>query len=348
MPDKITLSVAGRRVEAFTDYHIDSDLYTAGDAFSLTMSDPGVVINDGARCQLSVNDRLEMTGIVDRVTEANSKQGSTVTVEGRDLMGLVVDSYVEQFVTLENITLKALAEQLLATVPFINRKAIEYQAGIAGAAAAKTGSNSLLDTAQNKAQVEPGQTIFEVLKDYAMSRGAMFFSLPNGTFVFGRPKAKGKPVFKLTRRRDGRGNNVIEGRRIRDISQRYSKIIVLGQQQGSDPLGAEEINTKAEILDDQVPFYKPFVTVNNNDGKSPAEHARLLLERQRAMGLQLIYKVRGHSQGSRNWTINELCEIEDEKFGIFGTFLIYGRALNLDKKDGPITEVRLGLPGVIK
>ncbi len=190
--------------------------------------------------------------------------------------------------------------------------------------------------------------MFDVLKDYAESRGAMFFSLPDGTFVFGRPKAKGKPLFTITRRLDGAGNNVMDGSRVRDISQQYSKIIVVGQKQGADGIEAADLNTMAVVDVADVPFYKPFVEVNNNDLASPANAGRVIAERQRAMGLQLSYTAPGLSVLGRNWAVNELCDVQDEKWGIHGAYLIYGRTFRLDKSRGPVTELRLGLPGVIR
>lgn len=348
MPDNVELTVGGRRLDKFISYRCDADLYQAGDDFSVTLGNPGFDLAEGARCELRVNGVLALTGLVDKIEDGGGKGGNQVRLDGRDLMGLLVDSYVENFVTLENVTLKGLATSLLATVPYINRKAIVYQAGIAGKKAQATAAaNSLLDSPQAKAQIEPGVTIFEVLKDQAVSRGGMFFMLPDGTFVFGRPKAAGQPAFQLVRRRDGRGNNVISGRRIRDLSQRWSKITVVGQQQGADTLSAEEINTKATVLDPQVPYYRPKVVVNNNDDKSPAKQVRFLLEQQRAQGLSFVYQVARHTQNDQVWAINELCLVEDEVLGVKGTYLISGRTLELDKKQGPVTEVRLSLPGVI-
>lgn len=348
MPDKIELSFDGRTITDFVDYSIDSDLYVAGDAFSVTLADPDYEINPGAQCKLHVNDRLELTGIIDRVTEDNGKDGTNVVVEGRDLMGLIVDSYCEDFLTLESVTLKEIAGKLLANIPFINRKAIEYQAGIAGATANKTGQNAMFDFGQDLAQIEPGQTVFEVLADYAESRGAMFFSLPDGSFVFGRPKAKGKPDFSVVRLLAGRENNVVHGRRIRDISQRWSKVIVVGQRQGADGFEVADLNTRAEAVDNEVPFYKPYVVLNNNDIASPESVARATVERQRARGTQLVYTMRGHTQNGKNYTVNSMCEVHDEKFRLHDTFLVYGRTFTLDKQRGPLTELRLGPPGVVQ
>ena len=348
MSDKVSLLIGGRRIEKFLRYRIEADLYTADDAFSMELANPGMDIDPGQLCQVHVNGQLALTGIIDRVEDGTDKRGGTLSVEGRDFMGLLVDSYVEEFPDLQGVTLKALAEQLLRKVPFINRKTISYQQGIAGAASQQTGENALLDTAHEYAKVEPGQTIFDVLKDYAKSRGAMFYALPDGTLVFGRPKAKGQPVYRIIMRRDGVGNNALSGTRTRDISRRYSKIVVLGSQQGIDQLDAEQVNTEGTVTDTAVPFYKPLVKCNNNDGQSPLQEARMLLEQQRADGFKLVYRMARHSQNGRNYTINELCQVIDEPRKIAGTYLVYGRTFELSKEEGQTTTLRLGLPGVIQ
>jgi len=352
MSDNVELRVGNVTIKNWLSYTIEADIYTADDAFSLELAHPETEITAGKRCELYVNGTLELTGIVDRVDRSYDKSGEKLRVEGRDLMGLVVDSYCEEFFTLEGTTVKSLAGRLLKKIPFINREKIVYQEDFAGRLKKKgkspgDSSLDLLDAPHNFSQVEPGMTVFEVLKQYSASRGMMFFSLPDGTFVFGRPRAKGKPLFSIVCARDGKENNVLEGEMVTDISKQYSKITVIGQQQGTDSFEATAINTKASVTDSSVPFYKPMVVKDNNDYQSPALHARMLMEKARHDGFELRYKVPFHSEGGRNWTINELCTVKDEVLGIEGTYLIYGRTLELSRQ-GSFTTVKLGKPGVAK
>lgn len=347
-PDKLELLIAGRKLDRFLSYRIDADLYKAADEFSLQLSAAGMEINPGMECQLRVNDSLELTGVIDKVDENCDKQGNTVTIEGRDLGGLLVDSYLEEFPDVQGATLKQLAEQILAKVPLVNRRQIVYQAGIGGTAANAT-SGSAFDLGQKNAHCDPTRTVFDVLRDYAAARGAMFFCLPDGTLVFGKPKAAGAADYSLLRKRSGNSTNVLSGGRTRDISQRWSPIIVLGQRQGSDQLGAGDINTRASLEDPGMPIRKPLVVQNDNDGESPEQHARLLLARQRSRSTTFKYKVPGHSQDGRNWGINRLCRIMDDAVlpAVNGVYLITGRTYMLSKDKGRTTELRLGLPGVI-
>lgn len=354
MEDKIALQIAGKRIENFISYEVEADLYQAADKFTLELANPGTAINKGMRCELYVNDQLELTGIIDSVRRGWSKQGRTIVVEGRDLLGLVVDSYVEKFITVQGKTVKQLAELLLATVPFINRKQIVYQENVVGKLKGKkkTVDNPLTgfqDTPQKLSQTEPGMTVFEVLSIYAASRGLMFFGLPDGTLVFGRPKAKGKPLYTIVNRLDGKGNNVTSGDEVDDISRRYSKITVIGQVQGHDEDGMDtsKLDVRASVTDDSFPFYKPFVTRLNNDSQSPKLHARMLLEKQRHDGFQLTYTAAMHSQDGANWKINELVQVKDEMLERDGIYLIYNRKFKRSKQAGTTTELRLGPPGLV-
>ena len=353
--DTVSLQIAGRRIERFLSYSIEADLYTADDAFSLELAKPEVEIKRGQRCELYVNGALELTGIIDKGSRKYDKAGLTLRIEGRDLMGLLVDSCCEQFVTVEGKKLSDLAEMLLAKVPFINRKNITYQENIVGKLKGKKKTvdepmMGFMDTPQKMSHIEPGMTIFEVLKTYATSRGLMFFAMPDGTFIFGRPKAKGEPVFTLTCTKSGVGNNVLEGEEIDDISKRYSKVTVIGQQQGRDDMGmdATKVNSPPGIVEDKdFPFYKPFVAKDNNDSQSPPLHARFLMEQKRHQGYQLHYKVKGHSQNGKNWRINELCRVRDEVLGVDGVYLIYGRTMERSRQ-GTFAKLKLGMPGLIQ
>jgi prophage tail gpP-like protein len=357
MPDKIELQIGNVRIQHFLSYQVDADIYTPAAAFQFQLSNPETDITAGMDCKLYVNDALELTGIVDKVNRKADKNGVALAVAGRDLMGIAVDSYCEDFISVAGKKLKDLAELLLSRIYHLNRINVVYQENVAGKlkkkskVAAKGGYIGLLEAPQRISQIEPGMTIFEVLKPYAQSRGMLFYSLPDGTFVFGRPKAMGEPAYTLHLSRDGIGNNVIESEKIDDISKRYSKYTIMGQQQGQDVQGifggASKINTKASVTDPDFPFYKPFVGHDNNDQWSPQEHARMRMEKHRREGMKLEYKVARYSQNGKNWTINELCQVKDEVQKIDKVYLIYGRTFELSKNEGPITRLKLGPPGLV-
>jgi prophage tail gpP-like protein len=354
MADSAELRIAGQVVRNFISYTVESDIYTADDAFSLELANPEIRISTGQRCELYINGALELDGIIDRVIKGYDKQGVKLRVEGRDLMGLLVDSHCEKFDTIQGMTVKALAEKLIAPIPFISRGQISYQANFVGKTKGKkqtvsTPSSGFLDTPQKISQIEPGMTVFEVLRTYAASRGYMFWLEYGGAkarFVIGRPKTGGAASYFLCCQCDGRGNNILEGEQAQDIAKRYSRVTVISQQQGQDDLGTTNINVKSVKVDSSFPFVKPLVVRMTNDSQSPALHARLLMEKQRHDGFQLHYRVPGHSQAGINWAINEICQVRDEVLEIDDTYLIFGRTFERTKQ-GTFTRLKLGLKGLV-
>jgi len=149
------------------------------------------------------------------------------------------------------------------------------------------------------------------------------------------------------RKSDPRENNALEGTLVEDVSKRYSKIVVVGQQQGMDDFDAGAINTMATVSDSTFPFYKPYVVTDQNDSRSPKLHAQMLLEKMKYEGFRLEYRVPGHSQGGVNWRINEMCRVTDEVLELEGDYLIFGRTFELTK-DGAFTTLLLGLPGMVQ
>lgn len=363
MRDSVSLEIGTgddyQEVRNFQSYSIESNLFTADDVFEFTLVNPEIAIIEGLRCFLYINEQLELNGIVDIIEEEYSKSGRKLKIKGRDLMGLLVDAYCTEFPGIENTSLKALTETLLGfgkkqgRIPYIRK--IEYGKG--DKERAQEISESKADELFgdfSSAQVEPGQTIFEVLKKYAAARGMLLFSKPDGTIVFGEPLTSGSPLYTLITRKDGEGNNIIEGKRIRDISQRYSQVTIQGQPQGEESWAAEDVSQDITILDvdydeyaPHMPFYKPYVGDLGEDGLSIKQQAKISMERQQFESFKLQYKTYGHSQGGNNFQPNTICHVIDEVFGIKGDYLVYSRTFEMSKEAGVTTTLQLSRLGII-
>lgn len=339
--DTVALEVGNRRIENFTRYRIESDLFKAADDFSFDFEQPGFEISPGERCRVFVNGVLELNGIIDRVQDGYGPDNTKLSVSGRDLMGLLVDSHVGIGQTDQHIELKALARDLLNKVPYINRQSIIYGSGH------KTKVSEQGKTVKaTKVQRDPDHTIFDLLSRYAQERGMLFWCQADGTFVFGEPVRTGKPLFRLVNRLDGRGNNILSSDRTRDIAGRYSKVTVLGQQQGEDAFGSDGVNVQAVAEDKDIPFYKPYCTCMRGDMSSPAEYATMVMNQQRFAGFTLEVQVAGHSQDGVNYQANTLCQVDDEYYGYSKAFFVAARTFEVGRQ-GVITRLRLSEPGVL-
>jgi prophage tail gpP-like protein len=328
--DEISLIVNGIAINDFVSYSIDSDIYNAADAFEFEVT--GIINNQikvGSLCTLTVNGKIEMTGIIDAVAQSYDKNGITARISGRDLMGLLVDHCPNDFAeeeSLNGISLKALTLRLLSDVPFIKKSDVVFESG---------SSSSAQPTEYT--HIEPGTTIFDVLKRYASSNGLLFYSSSDGKLVFNVPVSSGKPEFSLVCRRDGMGNNIISGSYTHDITEAYSSTTVQAQDQ-------DGVNEKATVTMPEFPYKKPLIISETTE--NPAKEAKKKVNAQRSTMKRWEYTCHGHSMAGKNFTTNKLAIVDDEIFGTKQALLIYARTFKLSKSDGVTTALRLGLPGL--
>lgn len=338
MSDSIKLVINGYEYSRFKSYNIKSDIYEAADAFQVeAYQSDEFRPTEGMKFELYVNNELEHIGILDRVGRGYDSSGRFLSMSGRDVMGLIVDSCCEEFPTIQNNTIAKIADRLLKNVPYIT--GIEYDE-----AAKKR------DSSKPFVQIEPGQKIFDVLRDVAISRGLVFYATARGGLVFRKPRGKGKCSFSLIQKA-GINSGIIKAEEVGDLTNRFSSYTVLAQEQGRDEGDPVEINAKATVVDDQFPFKdvlkKPFVEAVADDKESPAKLAKRYMEKNRMMANTVNYTVKGHSQNTQNWAIDELVNVDDDKLGVHKQLLVYARTF-AGNSNQQITELKLGIPGMVE
>jgi len=340
--DTISLIIGGKEIKDFESYRIQSDLFEAADTFSITLADPDLKISAGSRCLVKVNGLTELNGIIDKVAIEYDKAKRTLTVEGRDLMGLVADSYCTTFPDLTDMKLSDLAKLLLKDIPYVNRMPIKYGKG--------DKSRAVILTEQEfdfkYIEITPGQTVFEVLKEKALMAGLIFFCLPDGTFMFSMPVSGGKSQFVFICSKEGRTNNILRATLTDDISKRYERVTLMAQSQGMNSLDVGDHNIEASIYDSSFPFVKVYVATVDIDKKNPHNYAKLIMDGQKFEGWQLELKVPEHSQNGKNYTVNAVCHVQDEILDLHADLLCHGRTFELDK-NGISTTLKLSKLGVM-
>lgn len=335
MSDKIVivLKIDGKEFKEFISYNVVSDLYEAADQFSFELIPGNTIPAEGMKCQMFVNDVLELTGFIDNVRIGYDGNGKHLSITGRDTMGIIVDSYCEKFETIQNTTVMDVAKKLLKKFPFITSFEFDDVA-------------DKRDKSKPYIQIEPGQRIFDVLADIAASRGLCFYSNARGGLVFRKPQGKGRTRFKLFNDEDQNNRSIASCELVKDMSQRYSQYHVLSQEQGSDD--DTVINSEFTVTDSPFPgnIYKPYVESISDDKGSCEKRAKFLLEQSRSRSRLVEYSVYGHSQGQYNWAIDELVRVDDDSVGVHEEMLVYSRTFIMSGEQ-QTTELRLGKPGLI-
>lgn len=332
--DKITLHVGNYRINRFTQYSISNNLYSADSKFTFNTGKPVVPINTGDIASLKINNIPVMTAIIDKSDPKWDKNGIFFEIAGRDFMGLVNDQYVERWQTFKGKTLKHVAETLLQDVPIVSNREIRFQDG-----------TDKLNITGDFVQPEPGQTTFEVLKIMAESRGVQFYNDPDGTFVFGKPLNRGKAEYSFAIRKiNGKiksDSKLLSGGRTKSSSKHYRYIVIVGENE------EEGTSFKKDFQDDTAPIKKTLV-VQRNDGTALNSYGQNLINQQRYAAFSANYQHSGHSQKGKTFLVNKMASIQDDVCEIRGNFLLYGVDYNLaNKKTGPISSLRFGLPGAL-
>jgi len=124
----LRLPSAGREITNWLRYSYNQAFLTptAGWSFSVPADDRALVdelLVVGAPVELAINDRIQCSGFIDKRTiDAGSSGGTVVTIQGRDILGRVVDSCIDpvyQFAsgsTLLDVVLAVLAQFGIDTV----------------------------------------------------------------------------------------------------------------------------------------------------------------------------------------------------------------------------------------
>ena len=323
MKDEVIVAVKSARMDRFVNFTITSDLFAPEGNFSFE-ADPRYDVSVGDLCSIFVNRKIVLAGIVDTVKRSLSKQGPSLSFEGRSVASILTDSCVTKFSTLPT-KIDALAERLVRPLPFIGKKDFVYNG-------AKKESVS-----RKFVEISPGDTVFEVIKRAANSQGYLFWASPDGKFVFDKPLVRGKADYRIHALEDGSEMDYIEGSVERTINGVHSEVKVVGESQDGDDIKY----VMATAKNGDMPFTKPLV-VNWNENDGPAKRtAELQVAVEKASSTRLEYTLKGFSQNGKVWQINKFVNVRDEYNGVEDAYLVKSVTFTLDRQSGMRTKLEL-------
>lgn len=323
MKDEVIVAVKSARMDRFVNFTITSDLFAPEGNFSFE-ADPRYDVSVGDLCSIFVNRKIVLAGIVDTVKRSLSKQGPSLSFEGRSVASILTDSCVTKFSTLPT-KIDALAERLVRPLPFIGKKDFVYNG-------AKKESVS-----REFVEISPGDTVFEVIKRAANSQGYLFWASPDGKFVFDKPLVRGEADYKIHALEDGSEMDYIEGSVERTINGVHSEVKVVGESQDGDDIKY----VMATAKNGDMPFAKPLV-VNWNENDGPAKRtAELQVAVEKASSTRLEYSLKGFSQNGKVWQINKFVDVRDDYNGVEDAYLVKSVTFTLDRQSGMRTKLEL-------
>lgn len=308
-PDNtVTLLINGKTHGQWTNYDIVSDLLTPADDFSVTLGRPvdakPDTVRAGDKVEVRVGGDTVLSGRIDRVQTVTEKGGKTLTIQGRDDAGVLLDCSAPLF-NAQDMDLNQIIEKIVKPLGLAKIR-ID---------AAKTDKT-------HKVQIEPGSRAWDALLEYAEANGLWPWLEPDGTLVIGGPDYTAAPVAELVLRTNGQNNNIKRLEVNRDMAARYSEVTVLAQSHSG------KNNIKATAKDESVKLHRPLiVTEPDIDSQAQAQRkAKKRLADSRLEGLTITATVQGHrTDDGTLWQPGQRINVLSEPDGIDAVYFLMAR-----------------------
>ncbi|MDP3228524.1 MAG: hypothetical protein Q8N13_11185 [Acidovorax sp.] len=276
----MSLEVGGKRYEGWKTQRIRHGIEQLAGTFSLDVTDiwpeqaTAWTIEPGAACTLKIGTDVMITGYVDVVRVNSSKTDHTITIEGRDKAGDLVDcsAPAKEWTGLpfEHIAVELCQPFGITVETQLETGAGGYQAkkpgkGKAAATKAGPGGGKLPRKASNS-----GETVHRLLEKLAKIQGVLLVSDRRGGLMITRAGLNGRATDMLVL-----GENLLTIDYERSFANLFSEITVKGQAHGATTAGVSVLSGAASV--------KPAATVKRSSAAAGTTVTNASIERYRPL-----------------------------------------------------------------
>ena len=333
--NEVVVRIGGKEHKDWLSYDIDSDFLIPADAFSFETNvsqDQGVLADySSLQCEVLINNQLIMTGIIGHQNEMVDKSNHSITFNGRDLAGLLVDCSVKQ-INVKGMNVLAAAQKIAGPWKQIKKVILKAE------------KNPVLD----KVDIEPGETAWQALSKIAYKAGLHVWLEPDGTLVIGGADYSSPPVATLCHSKYDNRRNIQSIQIEYNTENRYSEVTFLGQSH-TRFADSSKHDLKWVYKDETMTLYKP-KTVVIGDAENLEQlkvQAKKMLSDWRLEGFSLTITVAEHkTQDGVLWQPGQRVHVIDEDQQIDAIFFLMGRRFFLNRNGGTLTELRLKEDGI--
>ncbi|MCO6516120.1 MAG: phage tail protein, partial [Snodgrassella sp.] len=128
--NEVVVRIGGKEHKDWLSYDIDSDFLIPADAFSFETNvsrNQGVLADySSLQCEVLINNQLVMTGIIGHQNEMVDKNNHSISFNGRDLAGLLVDCSVKQ-INVKGMNVLAAAQKIVEPWPQIKKVVLKAE-----------------------------------------------------------------------------------------------------------------------------------------------------------------------------------------------------------------------------
>lgn len=255
LDDRVRLVLAGEEVAIAEQYECHIGFLTVPSTFALRLGHGGTVsqllkrFRPNTPFQLFIGGALQMTGATDTIA-VHEGEGSIVTIEGRDRLALLHDSYIEEEKSYTDATYFDFVARNLTEIKadftlFQDAAAArKIQTGVRvqkppSETSAKTKIATDAGTAGSVVRIvrsKMGERRYEFVKRHLDRAGLFLRNAPDGTFILSEPNGDQKPLYRILRRRMGSARNTVSVRlgeyRNSSAPPRYTGCVVFARHGG--------------------------------------------------------------------------------------------------------------------
>ncbi len=327
----ITLEVNGTQYGGFTGAQVQLRLDALSNTFSFdATSNAGTAFpfKGGDACRIFVDDELVLTGNIELVTASYDNTNHSITFEGRDKTGDILDS--------------SLGGKGADGIPISDMKAPITLATICKRVISHIGSDvevvdevkpAAFKASEFIASAEPGEGAFEFLEKYSRLRQVLLSSNADGNLLL--TASSGEEIAAVVSHRVGNpdgSNNVIRADVSYDSTGRYNLYKTFSQLNTSSGalagfLSAVSVSSSdgKDATDEGVRAGRQLILISESpiSGKDIPNRSTWEKNIRRARGRVYSAELSGFRDQSGNlWTLNTLPLVLDEFAGIENRMLV--------------------------
>ena len=344
--NKITIEIDGTNYEDFLSADVSRrfDEFCGTFDFKCTKADADDFnIDNNSYCDIYVNDKKVMTGVIDKVSPSDDANSSDVNITGRDITCDIVDSCIPTSISLSGeFDLVTVVEKVVEALGLSDKISV---------------INEIPDlkpfTSADIVSAEVDKNAFEFMNEYAQKVSAILITNEDGNIVITRAGESSKTVpDKILNIVDPEGNggddnNVLSSSAEYDFSQRYYKYIVVSQGNANtekNKISIENVSQKGEAIDEEVRQSRVLVIKADNACNSATceEIATLECNVRRANSLKYSCTVAGYMLNDGNpYSINTIMQVIDDDNFINSELLVKGVTFSFG--DGSVTGLEFAV-----
>lgn len=253
---RVTVQIAGMKIDGWTSYKISSSMLTPADSFTLTRpfdAEIYLVAQTDVEVTILVDDVPILTGYIDDTEKETSRDTSTMTISGRDKVGRLTQESAPR-VAYDGIDLvevvRRLADPWFKTVSPSDARNRLVRLGKKGRKAAAGTEPLVLKVKKKTWQVEPGQTRWQIISTLASEAGYLVWSSSDGKeLIIGQPNYTQAVQYIITNPEQSELSSSALRLNIREsVGDRFSLVMALGAGRGDAVNYGENAVTRRDVV----------------------------------------------------------------------------------------------------